>query len=161
MQLDFDLHLHVLNVITSAYPEKHSYEFINQLYEQFGKNHVNGNLKYLQMHGIVSLVFSPFLEDNDVLHEIMPTQKAFDVLHEKGGWSAILNVQVVKLHEESIRDLLQQRLNQSDLPDSQKQVLATTISQLPDVALKHLTTKLLDYLLTQSPSVWKWLQTLV
>lgn len=128
--------------------------------KKHGKDHANGNLFYLQMHGLVELEMSPYLEDKQVIWHIIPTEKAFDYLAENGGWSAILGVQIVKLHEESVRSLLLQHLEQSNLQPEQKTTLKQAIQALPDTALKHLTTKVLDSALTQLPSIWKWLQTL-
>lgn len=161
MKLDFDLQVYVLNKITDVFPQTNLKEWVIELYEKHGKDHTNGNLFYLQMHGLLELEMSPFLDDIQVVWFIRPTEKAFDYLAENGGWSAILGVQIVKLHEESTKALFLQHIKHADLSPEQKTTLSETIRALPDTALKHLTTKVLDNALTQLPSIWKWLQTLL
>lgn len=67
-----------------------------------------------------------------------------DFLADDGGLSAILGVLTVKLHDETIRHLIEARINSSDLPAEQKAGLLATLKDLPGEALKHLTEKLLD-----------------
>ena len=56
----------------------------------------------------------------------------------------MLGVVTIKLHADTIRDLIASRIASSDIPIEQKNSLQTSLRSLPDEALKHLTTKLVD-----------------
>ena len=106
---------------------------------------VTPNLHYLLEHGLVDAS-----RDEDISLRKLQFQFAritasgMDFLADDGGLSAILGVLTVKLHDETIRHLIEARINSSDLPAEQKAGLLATLKDLPGEALKHLTEKLLD-----------------
>lgn len=67
-----------------------------------------------------------------------------DFLADDGGLSAILGVVTVKLHDETIRDLIAARIQDSNLPPEEKTGLLTQLRELRGESIKHLTLKLLD-----------------
>ena len=86
------------------------------------------NVEYLQRHGLledgVSLDFAmdgtPF-----VSIKAFPkiTEAGIDFMLDDGGLSAILHVQTVKIHPDSIKALLEERVRASALTDSDKSSL--------------------------------------
>ena len=112
---------------------------------------------YLEMHGMITLNVTHFLGGGRSVLIKNPTQKAFDFLAEDGGLSSVLNVVTVKLHADTVRDLLAAKITASDLPDAEKQTLLQKIKELPAEALSHLSTRLLDYAVDQIPNIAQWL----
>lgn len=79
------------------------------------------------------------------------TVKGIDFIAEDGGLSAILSVQTVKLHEETIRDLLSIAVQQSQVSEEEKKQFEALVKELPAEGLKHLLTKLIDLGLSNAP----------
>lgn len=79
------------------------------------------------------------------------TAKGIDFIAEDGGLSAILSIQTVKLHEETVRDLLAIAAQRSQAPEEEKQKFQKLIKELPAEGLKHLLTKLIDLGLSNAP----------
>ncbi|MNM75749.1 hypothetical protein D3C81_875450 [compost metagenome] len=72
------------------------------------------------------------------------TARGLDFLADDGGLGAILGTVTVKIHQDSIRQILEGKIQQSDLPEQEKSGLLKTLRELPSEAMSHLTTKLLD-----------------
>lgn len=155
MKLNRDLQRLILVELTEQFPKYPRQEFFEALAAEHDQDEINGNLMYLQMHGMVKLKITTYLGGGFIIHTdlISPTEKAFDFLAEDGGLSAILGVVTVKLHADTIRDLLAAKISTSDIPESEKNTLLQTIKSLPDEGLKHLTTKLIDYAVDQAPNI--------
>lgn len=107
------------------------------------------NVEYLQRHGLledgVSLMFSL---DGYVNYSISAfpkiTEVGIDFMLDDGGLSSILHVQTVKIHPDTIKALLEERLLQSDISESDKSSLLDQIRSLPEESAKRLLDKLLD-----------------
>jgi len=70
--------------------------------------------------------------------------KGMDFLQDDGGLGAILGVVTIRLHEETLRQLMEARVLESDLPQAQKQRLIDQLRQLPAETTKHLAMQLVD-----------------
>lgn len=78
-----------------------------------------------------------------------------DFLADDGGLSAILGTVTVRLHADTIRDLIETRISESDAPIEEKRRMIDTLKAMPEEGLKHLTTRLIDFGLGQSPGAWQ------
>lgn len=120
---------------------------------------VKVNLFYLKEHGLLeadALVEKRF-EGGFAYGSSKITRKGLDFLEDDGGLGAILGVQVIKLHEDTIQSLIEARISQSDLPQPEKRRLLEALRELPGESMKHLTLKLLDVGLEKSPDAFRWL----
>lgn len=107
---------------------------------------------YLHSHGLIDAVFRNALGVRfQQPFTIKATHKGLDFLADDGGLSAILGVVTVRLHEDTIRLLVTQKIEDSDLPEEEKRPLLQAVRELPGEAIKHLTTKLLDLGLDNLP----------
>lgn len=156
MNLDRVLQRTLLEKIAAAYPEELDIPPLG-----LPEPETSGNLKYLEEHGLVrslarteGLLGLPY----QVLSAEI-TARGLDFLADDGGLSAILNTVTVKLHADTIKDLIEARIVKSDLPPAEKKRLIDHLRQLPAEALKHLTKRLLDAALDQMPGAVPWLQT--
>lgn len=72
------------------------------------------------------------------------TARGLDFLADDGGLTAILGVMTVKLHEDTLKDLVASRISASDLDATEKSKFLDQLRELPGEATKHLILKLID-----------------
>lgn len=75
-----------------------------------------------------------------------------DFLADDGGLSAILGVVTIKLHDDTIKALIEGRILQSDLPEPEKKRFLAQLRELPAETTKHLVLKLVDLGLDKAPT---------
>lgn len=121
---------------------------------------LNANVSYLHEHGLVRGQFGARLASGETLVNVAATARGLDFLADDGGLSAILGVVMVKLHDDTIRELLLMKVAESDAPPTVKARLAETIRSLPAEALKTVTLGLVQAGLAHLPDVAPLLQTL-
>lgn len=107
------------------------------------------NVEYLQRHGLLEDgVGIDFSLDGQVMFSISAfpkiTEAGIDFMLDDGGLTSILNVQTVKIHPDTIKALLEDRLMSADIPDSDRKSLIEQIRSLPEEGAKRLLDKLLD-----------------
>ncbi|SFB38362.1 hypothetical protein SAMN03159488_03419 [Pseudomonas sp. NFIX10] len=66
-----------------------------------------GNLYYLRELGLVTLLDSEYIDGGRAIHCATITAKGIDFIEDDGGVSAILGTVTVKLHEETLRQLIE------------------------------------------------------
>src|SRR3546814_11319972 len=88
------------------------------------------------------------------------TAKGIDFIADDGGLGAILNVQTIRLHEDSIRALLIKQVEASDVSQSVKERLVDKIKSMPADGIGTLTEKALEAGLKALPNVAPWPQAL-
>src|SRR3546814_3666053 len=84
------------------------------------------------------------------------TAKGIDFIADDGGLGAILNVQTIRLHEDSIRALLIKQVEASDVSQSVKERLVDKIKSMPADGIGTLTEKVLEAGLKALPNVAHW-----
>ncbi len=100
-------------------------------------------LAYLEDHGLLVVQWSrAFGYQSPISARI--TARGLDFLADDGGLSAILGVVTVRLHDDTIKALIQDRIERSDLPQPEKQRYLDRLRSLPADATKHLVLKLLE-----------------
>jgi hypothetical protein len=121
-----------------------------------------GMLKYLEDHRLISVHWIHPLGDEfptPVWAKI--TECGLDFLEKDGGLSAMLGVVTIKLHDDTIKALIGQKIEQSDLAPPDKRKWLDALRALPADATKHLTMKLLDLGLAHGPSALHAIQTVL
>jgi hypothetical protein len=156
MQINRERQLELLKLLAGAYPH-----YVTARDIPGDKSEVNANLHYLIEHGLVNGSITEFMSGERPVMSAIITASGLDFLADDGGLSAILGVVTVKLHEESIRQILADRVNRADLPAEQRSSLLQVIRKLPARALQIATEKLLengaDRMLDEAPSIYTWL----
>src|SRR3546814_18958908 len=89
------------------------------------------------------------------------TAKGIDFIADDGGLGAILNVQTIRLHEDSIRALLIKQVAASDVSQSVKERLVDKIKSMPADGIGTLTEKALEAGFKALPHVAPWHQALL
>lgn len=145
MRLDRAYQKQILDELAARYPERIDWRV--QLTTTPSRDDVEryvANVTFLAEHGLVDGGKQDGGgEFSDLL---MPriTARGMDFLADDGGLSAILGVVTVKLHEDTLKELIGQRIVESDLPQSEKSRLVDQLKTLPGETIKHLTLKLVD-----------------
>lgn len=148
MILDRQLQKELLEKMSSTYPQHYALDK-DYAYGSSEYRRVTTNLFYLVQHGLIepcSLMKTSGFGGYSNLQIECPTitHKGMDFLADDGGLSAILDVVTVKFHEESIKQILEARISESDLPPEHKKSMLHSLQELPAESIKHLTLKLLD-----------------
>ena len=124
-------------------------------------NRAKVNLCYLAEHGLVSTVAQNFLDGGYAIISAKISAKGLDFLADDGGLSAILGVVTVRLHEDTVKALLIDTVQQSPGDETLKSKLIDAIKKQPAEALSTLTTKILEASLAQLPTALPLLQKLL
>lgn len=119
------------------------------------------NLSYLHEHGLVNFHSAAMMSGDIHMHSAKITAAGMDFIADDGGLSAILGVVTVKLHEDTIKALLIEKVQASDGDKSVKESLVAKIKELPSEGLGTLTQRTLEAGLDHVPdllgSLSRWL----
>jgi len=102
------------------------------------------NVAYLDEHGLIQGTYPNNLGRRVAPNGALITARGIDFLANDGGLSAVLGVLVVKLHEDTLKHLVATKIQDSELPETDKQRFIDQLRELPGEATKHLTLKLID-----------------
>lgn len=146
MEMNRELQHQVLLELRDQYPET---TIISELFlSESQKNHqeLAAITCYLCEHGLISNAHGETPSLGGFLLEVPMkiTAKGLDFLEQDGGLSAILGTVIVKLHADTIRDLLETKIMGSQLPPDEKKHFVDTLKDLPGEALKTVTNKLVE-----------------
>lgn len=108
------------------------------------------NLTYLAEHGLVGNIGAT-VDGSPMVIASKITARGLDFIADDGGLSAILGTVTIKLHADTLRELVEARIAASDLPKEEKSALSDALRSVPAEGLKHLTTRLLDLALDHLP----------
>ena len=120
-----------------------------------------GNLHYLRELGLVTLLDSQYVGGTREIHHATITAKGIDFIEDDGGVSAILGTVTVKLHEDTLRQLIEAKVQASDLPEEQKSGILKALREAPGETTKQLITKLVDLGMENVPKAVPLIQTLL
>lgn len=155
---DRSLQLVILQALYDAAPNPLSPDQSTELQEQFLKrDHFIANVNYLHWHGLITncvnkMTFLSGLVDHQFIEsDCYITAKGIDFLLDDGGLSAILNIQTIKFHNDTIT-ALEDIIKVSNVPEEQRMGLISRLRELPADAIKHLTNELLTKAVVAAPA---------
>lgn len=131
--LDRDLQRKALQELARHYPEAVT---IRSLRADFPDKQLDKNLVYLMEHGLIRMS-SQLTSSGRILGNPSITHKGMDFLEDDGGLSAILETVTIKLHEDTIKRLIIQKVEESQIDRSTKGRLIDAIKSLPAEATKE------------------------
>lgn len=147
MKIDRALHRDVLERAAEMYPFRCMYQS-----NQHSEVDFFGNLLYLEELRLIEAGIKMSTDNRFDFFGFKATAKGLDFLADDGGLSAILGVVTVKFHEDTIKQLLIERIEQSSEPVTAKSELIKQVKALPAEGLKTLTTTALRAALTGLPN---------
>jgi hypothetical protein len=146
MKLDRTMQLEILEQLAAACPQQ-----INLTGERVAGDPLTLNAWYLHQHGLIEALIAENIGAPPVVIGGRITAQGMDFLADDGGLSAILGVVTIKIHEDTLKALLADKIEQSDLPPADKGLWLQALQALPAESTKHLVTKLLDWGLANPP----------
>lgn len=159
MSLNRQLQLKILQRAAAAYPAALKPEEFDL---NDGTPEIVMNIHYLSDHGLIEVMFSKALGYKIARPvTVKATHRGLDFLADDGGLSAILGVVTVKLHEDTVRQLISQKIEDSGLPEEEKRPLLQAVRELPGDSIKHLTTRLLDLGMDNVPRAIELIRTVL
>ncbi|MGA9219671.1 MAG: hypothetical protein WBZ57_00605, partial [Pseudomonas graminis] len=122
MKLDRNLQRKILTRLADAYPHGLSNQEFDELVESVEEQTVDANIHYLAQHGLIGdcLSFAMSGEIMINLGKLVCTAQGMDFLADDGGVGAILGTVTVKLHEDTLRQLIEAKIQAADIPAEQK-----------------------------------------
>jgi hypothetical protein len=153
--LNRTLQLDVLRRLAETYPDPVAPQ---QLELDHMAPEVNFNLRYLAEHDLIDAQVTKYLEGPAFVHALRITAKGLDFLQEDGGIGAMLSVVTVRLEAETLRALIEARLDQSPLPAEEKSKLKQWLQTASGEALKEATQRLVQAALDQVPDALQLLR---
>lgn len=155
MKLDRNLHRRILEAAYEAYPNE------TFLADAGGEETLNyyANLLYLEEHGLIDSGLLKTPGGAIPRSGFKAKYRGVDFIADDGGLSAILGVVTIRFHEDTIKQLLIDRVEASKEPTSVKSSLIKQLKDLPAEGLKTLTTKALEAAMTDLPNAMHQLGT--
>jgi predicted ArsR family transcriptional regulator len=152
-KIDRDAQRRILEALRESYPQHKDSRGLEVGLDQID---VGANLSYLEENGLVKVKWS----GNRLVGVATITAQGIDFLADDGGLSAILGAVTVKLHEDTLKALLEKEIENSAAPETVKSKLKEQIRALPSEALKTIISELLKVALKSGPDALHLLQTL-
>ncbi len=152
MVLDRALQSEMLERMAEVYPNAWNYLPFQQE-RRLSDDDLRATLVYLKAHELVDLkmlMAGPLAEIIDIAN-VRITAKGLDFLADDGGLTAILGVLTVKIHDDTLRQLLQ-RIDQMPGTEAEKAPLRQALKELPASAGKVLLEKLVTLGVENLPS---------
>lgn len=151
MKLDRALQRKILELLSDHYAGNRQDVFPQRELTEEEDDKYTTNLLYLEAHGLIESGLEQFLDGTWGSAGARITARGLDFLADDGGLTAILGTVTVKLHDDTIRELVALRIEQSDLQPDEKAGLLGQLKALRGESMKHLTMKLLDAGLENAP----------
>jgi hypothetical protein len=152
MGLNRDLQRSILSELAECYPDAYGHP-LQTLAPQADEGEIVANLIYLAEHGLLQ---HGLVQDDDGWSPVVGltriTARGMDFLEDDGGLSAILGMVTIKLHSDTIKDLIEAKIAQSDLAPADKKRWIDQLRSLPADATKHLVQKLVEKGLDGGPA---------
>lgn len=155
--IDRDLQRALLNQLRDAYPD--NIEF--KVHREDVAERANGvNLAYLMEQGLVAgTADHRYVEDQAKTYSVRITARGLDFLADDGGLGAILGIVTVRLHDDTIRDLLLARVDDDrHVSEDEKRGLRAAIRGLPAEALKEVVKEAVKLGLGRVDQLQPWLE---
>jgi hypothetical protein len=152
VNLDRTYQRKLLELLAQSYPRPHDVRQLFNGMDDAATERYAANLMYLEEHGLADSAIRYGVDGHMASGLPRITAKGMDFLADDGGLSAILGVVTVKLHEDTLKELIGARIEESDLPAPEKSRLLDQMKSLPAEAIKHLSLKLIDAGLANWPA---------
>jgi len=160
MKLDRPYQLELLNELARHYPRPGVDMAIRmgRAPEQDKEKYL-ANIMYLAEHGLIEGGAQLGVDLRPSFTPPKLTCKGMDFIADDGGLSAILGVATIRIHGDTIKDMLEMWIEASAESQPNKHRMRAALQALPADATKHLAMKLIDMGLAVAPATMLWLQT--
>ncbi|OLU16840.1 hypothetical protein BVH01_09715 [Pseudomonas sp. PA1(2017)] len=139
MRIDRSVQRAVLERLATAYPRQVDFNGLADIFDE--NEDMAWCCKYLHEHGLVRAKITDYMDGIQAVLFAQITAKGLDFLEDDGGLSAILGVVTIKFHEDAIRQMIETRILQADLPEPDRQGILQAPRQAPADSIKHRTSR--------------------
>jgi hypothetical protein len=153
--LDREMQQALLMEMRDQYPEH--LHFL-PLDGQYPTKAIHANLIYLEENALCDSGLKPNMVGYSYIGGARITARGLDFLAGDGGLSAILGIVTVRLHGDTIRDLIAAKIEASPLAEGEKSALRKHVAALPEMALRAAATDLMKSGLDHLPDAIHWLR---
>lgn len=153
MHLDRTKQLAVLNALAAVYPR-----YTTGVVEGAPTEEDLANLWYLKEQCLIEGPLEMSLSQSYVFQGAKITAKGLDFLADDGGITAILGTVTVRIHADSIKELLLARVESSAAPAEKKSWLRKQIQVASGETMKKLVNSLFDQGLKHAPDTVRWIE---
>lgn len=124
----------VLTGLADSYPDAVD---LAELQTRWDNRALRVNLRYMEQHGLIErrVEATSGLDDDETTFVEM-TEKGVDFVIKDGGLGALLNVQTVRLHQDTIRDLLVRAVETSEVDAGVRERMVEQLRSLPAQAVE-------------------------
>ena len=150
MNLDRIKQLAMLKALASVYPR-----YTTEVVETEAGEDELANLWYLKEQGLVEGALEMSLSQSFIFQGAKITAKGLDFLEDDGGITAILGTVTVRLHADSIKALLIDRIDSSGVPAEKKSWLKKQLDVASSESIKKLINTLLDQGVKHAPDLMR------
>lgn len=162
MSIDRAVQRQILEALRTSYPDSVRFNNLHLGFTSKGDKRWVTNAAYLAEHGLIEAKITTFMSgEPSVIALAKLTAKGLDFLEDDGGLSAILGVVTVRLHDDTIKALIEKRIQEADLPPADKQRYLDRLRSLPADATRHLVLELMERGLDNWQVAWQSLQILL
>lgn len=148
MQLDRTKQLVMLEALAAVYPRYTGDLGVDPVTEE-----ELANLWYLKEQGLVEGGLEMSISQSFIFQGAKITAKGLDFLADDGGISAILGTLTVRLHADTIRDLLLARIEASDAPAEKKSWLRKQLDLASTETIKKIVGSVVDEGIKRAPDL--------
>ncbi|MEN5297988.1 hypothetical protein ABE530_06485 [Brucella sp. TWI559] len=147
-KLDRRFQREILNFLLVDYPN------LTDMGELFNShdNAVSVNVHYLEEHGLLK---ADWMVDEDTGRKYPVdgkiTARGLDFLQDDGGLGAVLGVITIKIHDDTIKQLLLSKVAEAEGDEGVRQKLMDKIKGLPAAGLQTIATRLIEKGVEQLP----------
>ena len=153
MPIDRQLQRDMLIKMRDAYPSSVRFRDLEGDEDQKIKN-----LLYLADHGLCEAGVHQGLNGQHSVSVSKINARGLDFLEDDGGLTAILQTVTVRLHADSIRDLMIAKVDSTSAPLAERSKIKKHLANLSGAALEAATTDLVGQGLAHIPDVLSWLR---
>ncbi|WP_435638219.1 hypothetical protein [Carnimonas bestiolae] len=152
MTLNKGLQKRILETAALHYPDRIPPKTIFEILEPFSSADACANVAYLSDHGLLNKGAVEASDEGFFVATVKATQRGMDFLEPDGGLTEIFETVTIRIHEDSIRAILEAKIAESpDLTGKEKAGFLQRLKELPADSIKHLTLRLLDTAVDSSP----------
>jgi hypothetical protein len=153
--LDRALQRQLLEIMAGAYPGSTS--AVSQVDQPIET--VLANLAYLAEHGLCDAQLYESIGGNWSYGDQKITAQGLDFLADDGSLTAIWGTITVKLHAQTIRELIDAKIDQIEASSEEKRSLKSRLAAISEASLKSATEYLVQRGLTDLPDAISWIRT--
>lgn len=155
-----ELQVKILSGLEEHYPGRVPGDNIVNALSEFDRKSVIKELAHLKEYDLIkaAMAVSPDGSNKVTLGNVSITAKGRDYLEPDGGLAAELGIVTVRLHAQTIKDIINAKIESLDTDQSQKSRMKEALQNMPAQALQDVVTGLVQKGLESGPAAMAWLQ---